>query len=84
VNAEKQPSSAAAGGHGNDTGDNADCDYIMMDDLLQDMADDDGGHGDGSEPVGVMEAEDVELFEELGNLLTIWTTTTSCLGARDG
>jgi hypothetical protein len=69
VNAEQQPSSAAAGGHGNDTSDNAEYDYITMDDLLQDMADNDDGDRDGSEPAGVMEAEDVELFEELANRL---------------
>ena len=38
VNAEQQTSSAAADGHGNAaTIDNADRDYIMMDDLLQDQ-----------------------------------------------
>ena len=57
VNAEQQTSSAVADGHGNAaTGDNADRDYIMMDDLFQDTADDDGGGGgddgeDGGEPV---------------------------------
>jgi hypothetical protein len=50
MNAEQQTSSAAAGGHGNAAiGDNAYCDYIMMDDLLQDTADD--NDGDGGEPV---------------------------------
>jgi hypothetical protein len=45
VNAEQQTTSAAAGGHDNAaTGDNnADRDYITMDDLLQDTANDDGG-----------------------------------------
>ena len=46
-------------GQGNATGDNVDRDYIMMDDLLQDMADDGGGDGDGGEPAGVMVAKDV-------------------------
>ena len=37
VNAEQQTSSAIVGRHGNAaTGDNADRDYITMDDLLQD------------------------------------------------
>ena len=59
VNAEEQTSSAAAGGHDNAaTGDNADRDYITMDDLLQDTADDDDG--DGGEPV--RDPETTELF----------------------
>ena len=33
------------------------------------MADNDGGDGDGGELAGVMEAEDVELFEEVANRL---------------
>ena len=33
------------------------------------MADNDGSDGDGGELAGVMEAEDVELFEELANRL---------------
>jgi hypothetical protein len=45
----QQPSSStvAASGHGIAAGDNANRDYIMMNDLLQDMADNDGGGGDG-------------------------------------
>jgi len=38
-----------------------------MDDLIQDMADNGGGDGDGDELAGVMEPEDVELFEGLAN-----------------
>jgi hypothetical protein len=67
VSAEQQPSAAADGGHDIATGNNADHDYIMMDDLLQGMADDGGSNGDGGEPAGVMEPEDVELFEGLAN-----------------
>jgi hypothetical protein len=67
VSAEQQPSVAADGRHNIATGDNADRDYIMMDDLIQDMADDGGGNGDGGELAGVMEPEDVELFEGLAN-----------------
>ena len=43
-----------------------------MSDLLQDMADDDGGgcsDGDDGEPAAVMEPEDAKLFEELANCL---------------
>jgi hypothetical protein len=78
VNAEhdggQQPSSlaAAAGGHDIATSDyNADRDYIMMDDLLQDMADDSrGGGNDGDcELATVMEHEYAELFEGLANRL---------------
>ena len=45
----QQPSSSssAADRHGTATGDNADGDYIMMDDLLQDMDDEGGGDSDG-------------------------------------
>jgi hypothetical protein len=44
-NGGQQPSSStvAAGGHGTTAGDNANRDYITMDDLLQDMAANDGG-----------------------------------------
>ena len=58
VNAEQQTSSAAAGGHGNAaTGDNEDRDYITMDDMIQDTADDDDG--DGGEPVRDLETSDL-------------------------
>ena len=53
-----------AGGHDNaSTGDNADHDYIMMDDLLQDMADDDDGVG--NEPV--RDPKTADLFESIVN-----------------
>ena len=66
VNAEQQTSSAAAGGHNNAaTSDNADHDYIMMDDLLQDMADDDDGVG--NEPV--RDPKTADLFESITNHL---------------
>ena len=68
----QQPSAAAVvGGHGTATGNNVDRDYIMMDDLLQDMADDEGGRGgDGDgESADVMELEDAEPFEGLANSL---------------
>ena len=78
MNAEQQTSSAAVGGHDNAaTGDNADRDYIMMNDLLQDMADDDDG--DGSEPVRYPETTDF-----FSQSLTVLTTTTFYLGARGG
>jgi hypothetical protein len=69
VNAEEQPSAVAASGHDTAPGDNVDRDYITMDDLLEDMADDDDINGDGGELAGVMEPEDAELFEELANRL---------------
>jgi hypothetical protein len=66
VNAEQQTSSVAAGGHGNAaTGDNADCDYITMDDLLQDTADDD----DGDDGELVRDPETTGLFESRANHL---------------
>ena len=66
VNAEQQTSSATAGGHGNAaTSDNADRDYITMDDLLQDMADD--NDGDGGEPV--RDPETADPFESIANRL---------------
>ena len=68
----QQPSSSSAAADGHDTavGNNADRDYITMDDLLQDMANDGGrgSNGDG-EAATVMEPEDVELFEGLANRL---------------
>jgi hypothetical protein len=66
VNVEQQTSSAAVGGHDNAaTDDNADRDYITMDDLLQDMADDDDG--DGGEPV--RDPDTMGLFESITNRL---------------
>jgi hypothetical protein len=66
VNVEQQTSSAAVGGHDNAaTSDNADHDYIMMHDLLQDTADDDDG--DGGEPM--RDPETVGLFESIANRL---------------
>ena len=62
MNAKQQTSSAAADGHNNAaTSDNADHDYITMDDLLQDMADNDDG--DGGEPV--RDPETADLFESI-------------------
>jgi hypothetical protein len=67
VNAGQQISSAAAGLHGNaSTGDNAECDYIMMKDLLQDTVDNDDGD-DGGEPV--RDLKTTELFESIANRL---------------
>jgi hypothetical protein len=67
VNAGQQTSSAAAGEHDNaGTGDNTDCDYITMEDLLQDTTDDNDGD-DGSEPV--RDLETAELFESIANSL---------------
>ena len=66
VNAEQQTPSVAAGGHDNAaTGDNANRDYIMMDDLLQDTADNDDG--DGGELVRDLKTAD--LFESIANRL---------------
>jgi hypothetical protein len=56
----QQPSSASAGD------DNANRDYIMMDDLLQDI--DNDGCGDGK-PADVLEPEDAEFFKDLVNRL---------------
>jgi hypothetical protein len=65
VNAGQQTSSAAAGGHDNaSTGNNAERDYITMEDLLQDTTGDDDGD-DGGKPV--RDPEIVELFESIGN-----------------
>lgn len=67
VNADpvREPvSSSSAAAAGNDNGAR---DYITMEDLFQDMADDDGG-GDGLEAT-VIELEDVQLFEYLLNCL---------------
>ena len=62
---------------------NIDRDYITMDDLLQDTADDDGGGGgdagDGGEPMS-----DPETADFLSQSLTILTTTMFFLGARGG
>jgi hypothetical protein len=60
----RQPSSSveAAGRHDTASSNNADHDYIMMDDLLQDMAHDDGGGGSGDgdgEPADVMDDENI-------------------------
>ena len=66
VNAKQQTSSVVGGGHGNAaTSDNADRDYITMDDLLQNMVDDDDGNG--HEPV--RDLETVDLFESIANRL---------------
>ena len=55
-----------AGGHSNAaTGDNADRDYITIDDLLQDTVD--GDDVDGGEPV--RDPETTELFESITNRL---------------
>jgi hypothetical protein len=65
VNAGQQTSSTAIGGHDNaGTGDNVECDYITMEDLLQDTSDDDDGD-DGGEPV--RDPETAELFESIAN-----------------
>ena len=57
---EQQPSSATA------RGDSANRDYINIDELLQDMACNDGdGHGD--EQGDLLEPEDAEIFENLAN-----------------
>jgi hypothetical protein len=59
VNAEQQTSLAAGGEHNNAaTSDNADHDYLTMDDLLQDMANNDDG--DGGETV--RDPKTTELF----------------------
>jgi hypothetical protein len=65
VNVGQQTSSAAADGHDNaGTGDNAERDYFMMEDLLQDTANDDDGD-DGGEPM--RDPEIAELFESIAN-----------------
>ena len=66
VNTEQQTSSAVTGGLNNAaTSDNADRDYITMDDLLQDMADNDDG--DDGEPV--RDPETTNHFESIANRL---------------
>jgi hypothetical protein len=67
VNAEQKTSTTVANGHNTAaTGDdNVDHDYIMMDDLLQDMAGDDDG--DGGELV--RDPKTVDLFESIANHL---------------
>jgi hypothetical protein len=67
VNARQQTSSAVAGGHDNaGTGNNAERDYITMEVLLQDTADNKDGD-DGSEPM--RDPETAELFELIANRL---------------
>jgi hypothetical protein len=56
----QQPSSAPAGD------DNANCDYITMDDLLQDIDNDGGGDG---KPADVLEPKDAEFYKDLVNRL---------------
>jgi hypothetical protein len=65
VNADHvgQPTSSSATVAGDD---NTDRDYITVEDLLQDIADDGGGDG---EEATMREGEDVELFEEIANRL---------------
>jgi hypothetical protein len=58
-------SSSSAAAAGNDDGGR---DYITIEDLFQDMADDDGCGGDGEEAT-VTQPEDVQLFEGLVNHL---------------
>ena len=66
MNAEQQTSSAVTGELDNATAsDNADRDYITMDDLLQDTADNDDG--DGGEPV--RDPETTDHFESIANRL---------------
>jgi hypothetical protein len=66
VNADHvgQPASSSSAAAGDD---NADRDYITVEVLLQDMADDDGG-GDGKEDT-MRDPEDAELFEKIANRL---------------
>jgi hypothetical protein len=65
ANAEPQTSSVTDNGHGSATTHNVEHDYIMMADLLQDMADGDEGYDDNDELV----RETVELFESIANRL---------------
>ena len=66
VNTKQQTSSAVTGELDNATAsDNADRDYITMDDLLQDTADNDDG--DGGEPV--RDPETTDHFESIANRL---------------
>jgi len=50
-------------------GDNADCDYIMMEDLFEDMASDDDGGRDADEEAIVRDPKGAELLEEIANRL---------------
>ena len=51
------------------TGDNVDRDYIMIDDLLQDMVDDDGyrGGNDGDDGEPMRDPEEAKIFESISN-----------------
>jgi hypothetical protein len=63
-----QPGSSSAATAAAD--DNVDCDYITVEDLLQDMAEDDSGGGDGDGEEATMgDPRDVELFEQIANRL---------------
>jgi hypothetical protein len=60
----QQPSAGVAAA----SDDNASRDYITMADLLQDMADDDGG-GNGDPVIDTLRPEDAELLKEIANHL---------------
>jgi hypothetical protein len=60
-----EPASSSVGASNNDDGAR---DYITIEDILQDMADNDDDGRDGQEAT-LMEPEDMELFEGLANHL---------------
>jgi hypothetical protein len=60
----QQPSEGVAAA----SDDNASRDYITMADLLQDVADNDGG-GNGHPVIDMLRPEDAELLEEIANCL---------------
>ena len=63
----QQPSSSAAATAGGDS--SANRDYINIDELLQDIADNDGDDENGDEQGDCLEPEDVEIFENLANCM---------------
>ena len=79
MNARPQTSLATDDRHGSAIAHNAEHDYILMADLLQDMANADEGYDGSDEPV-----RDPETMELLSQLLIVLTMTTFCLGAQGG
>ena len=77
MNARPQTSLATDDRHGSAIAHNAEHDYILMADLLQDMANADEGYDGSDEPV-----RDPETMELLSQLLIVLTMTTFCLGAQ--
>ena len=73
---EQQPSSSSAATAGGDT---ANCDYVNIDELLQDMKSNDGD-GDCDKQGDLLGGAKMQRF--LRTLLTVWAKTIFCLGIR--